>query len=152
MYHFLRHKYNRIEIQFIAHTTEASVTDEDKFFNRGSSGGTHMSSGIKKALDLCQETYHPNSWNIYTFHCSDGDNWAEDNSVYAESISELLKISQLYGLIEIGIKINNDISIYNFDTVSNYVSHLVSRKFKIAQIETKKDIWSAFEKMFGGAK
>ena len=70
-----------------------------------------MSSGIKKVLELCQATYHPNSWNIYTFHCSDGDNWSEDNSIYAESITELLKISQLYGLIEIGIKINNDISL-----------------------------------------
>ena len=152
LYHFLRHKYNKIQIEFVAHTTEAKVTDEDKFFNRGSSGGTYMSSGIKKVLELCQETYHPNSWNIYTFHCSDGDNWSEDNSIYAESITELLKISQLYGLIEIGIKINNDISLYNFGTVSSYVSHLVSKRFKIVQIETKTDIWGGFEKIFGGLK
>jgi sporulation protein YhbH len=152
LYHFLRHKYNKVAIEFIAHTTEANVTDEDKFFNRGSSGGTYMSSGVEKVLEMCNETYHPNSWNIYTFHCSDGDNWSEDNSVYADAIKSLVKISQMYGLIEIGIKINNDISMYNFETVSSYVKHLTSKKFKIVQIASKTDIWQGFEKMFGGLK
>lgn len=152
LYHFLRHKYNKIEIKFISHTTEANVTDEDKFFNRVSSGGTHMSSGVQKVLELCKETYHPDSWNIFTFHCSDGDNWSEDNSKYSESIKELAIISQLYGLIEIGIKINNDISLYNFETVSDHVAHLTSKKVKIVKIESKTDIWQGFEEMFGGLK
>jgi uncharacterized sporulation protein YeaH/YhbH (DUF444 family) len=150
LYHFLRHKYNKIEIQFISHTTEAQVTDEDKFFNRVSSGGTHMSSGVEKAIELCKETYHPNSWNIYTFHCSDGDNWSEDNQKYADSIMELTSFSQMYGLIEIGIKINNELSLYNFETVSDKVSHLSSNKFKIIKIETKDEIWDGFEQLFGG--
>jgi len=150
LYHFLRHKYNKIEIQFISHTTEAQVTDEDKFFNRVSSGGTHMSSGVEKAIELCKETYHPNSWNIYTFHCSDGDNWSEDNQKYADSIMELTSFSQMYGLIEIGIKINNELSLYNFETVSDKVSHLSSNKFKIVRIETKDEIWGGFEQLFGG--
>jgi len=150
LYHFLRHKYNKIEIQFISHTTEAQVTDEDKFFNRVSSGGTHMSSGVEKAIELCKETYHPNSWNIYTFHCSDGDNWSEDNQKYADSIMELTSFSQMYGLIEIGIKINNELSLYNFETVSDKVNHLSSNKFKIVRIETKDEIWSGFEQLFGG--
>jgi len=152
LYHFLRHKYNKIEIEFIAHTTEANVTDEDKFFNRVSSGGTYMSSGVDKVIELCKETYHPNSWNIFTFHCSDGDNWSEDNKKYADSIKELAKMSQLYGLIEIGIKINNDISLYNFETVSDHVEHLSSKKVKIVRIESKNDIWKGFEKMFGGLR
>jgi len=150
LYHFLRHKYNKIEIQFNTHTTEAQVTDEDKFFNRVSSGGTHMSSGVEKAIELCKETYHPNSWNIYTFHCSDGDNWSEDNQKYADSIMELTSFSQMYGLIEIGIKINNELSLYNFETVSDKVNHLSSNKFKIVRIETKDEIWSGFEQLFGG--
>ena len=152
LYHFLRHKYNKIAIEFIAHTTEANVTDEDKFFNRVSSGGTYMSSGVEKVIEMCNETYHPNSWNIYTFHCSDGDNWSEDNSVYADAITRLVNMSQLYGLIEIGLKINNDISLYNFETVSDHVKHLVSKKFKIVKIGSKTDIWEGFEKMFGGLK
>lgn len=152
LYHFLRHKYNKIAIEFIAHTTEANVTDEDKFFNRASSGGTHMSSGVNKVIEMCQETYHPDSWNVFTFHCSDGDNWSEDNSKYAESIKELSSFSQLYGLIEIGYKINNDISLYNFETVSSHVEYLSSKKVKIVKIESKTDIWQGFEEMFGGLK
>ena len=152
LYHFLRHKYNKIAIEFIAHTTEASVTDEDKFFNRGSSGGTHMSSGVEKAIEMCQETYHPDSWNIYTFHCSDGDNWSEDNDVYADAIKRLVNMSQMYGLIEIGLKLDDSISLFNFDTVSDHVKHLTSKKFKIVKIATKEDVWKGFEKMFGGLK
>lgn len=152
LYHFLRHKYNKIAIEFIAHTTEANVTDEDKFFNRGSAGGTHMSSGVTKVIEMCNETYHPDSWNVYTFHCSDGDNWSEDNSVYADAIKNLAKISQMYGLIEIGTQINSEISLYNFDTVSDHIKHLASKKIKIIKIQGKEDIWSAFEKMFGGLK
>ena len=119
LYHFLRHKYNKIEIQFISHTTEANVTDEDKFFNRGSSGGTYMSSGVTKVLEICKKDFHPNSWNIYTFHCSDGDNWSDDNERYEEAIKELSSFSQMYGLIEIGYKIDDDISFDHFNRASD---------------------------------
>ena len=79
LYQFLRHRYEKIEIAFIAHTTEAEIVDEEKFFKRVASGGTHISSAPKLALELVNDRYHPSSWNIYAFHCTDGDNWDEDN-------------------------------------------------------------------------
>lgn len=152
LYHFLRHKYNTIDIQFVSHTTEAQVTDEDKFFNRASSGGTIMSSGPEKVLEMCAESYHPNSWNIYAFHCSDGDNWSHDNERYVEAVKNLSDISQLYGLIEIKDASDKVYSTFKSeeDDVSSQISHLQSKKVKVIHVNDKNDIWPGFEKMFGG--
>lgn len=54
--------------------------NEEDFFHRGKAGGTYISSGYAKALEIIERRYNPKIWNIYTFHCSDGDNWVEDNS------------------------------------------------------------------------
>ena len=40
MTRFLRTKYERVEIEFIAHHTEAKVVTEEEFFKKGESGGT----------------------------------------------------------------------------------------------------------------
>jgi uncharacterized protein len=40
MTRFLRTKYEKVEIVFIAHHTEAKEVSEDQFFNKGESGGT----------------------------------------------------------------------------------------------------------------
>ena len=38
MLSFLRSMYRRVEIRFIAHTTEAKLVDEQEFFHKGESG------------------------------------------------------------------------------------------------------------------
>src|SRR5699024_7572116 len=65
---FLRSKYETVEIEFIAHHTEAKVVSEEAFFSKGESGGTICSSAYHKALELIGEKYHPSSYNIYPFH------------------------------------------------------------------------------------
>lgn len=71
---FLRSKYETVEIEFIAHHTEAKVVTEEEFFTKGESGGTICSSAYKKALELIQDKYHPSRYNIYPVHFSDGEN------------------------------------------------------------------------------
>ena len=48
---------------------------EEEFFHKGESGGTFISSGYNKALEIIEARYHPTLWNVYVFHCSDGDNF-----------------------------------------------------------------------------
>ena len=48
MTRFLRTKYETVEIEFIAHHTEAKVVTEEDFFSKGESGGTICSSPIEK--------------------------------------------------------------------------------------------------------
>ena len=47
---FLRSKYETVEIEFIAHHTEAKVVTEDDFFTKGESGGTICSSAYLKGI------------------------------------------------------------------------------------------------------
>lgn len=48
MTRFLRTKYETVDIEFIAHHTEAKVVDEEHFFSRGESGGRFAPLSIEK--------------------------------------------------------------------------------------------------------
>jgi hypothetical protein len=72
---FLRQIYNRVQIRFIAHTTEAKLVDEHEFFHKGESGGTFCHSAYDLAIHLVETEYSPSRWNIYPFHFSDGEDF-----------------------------------------------------------------------------
>ena len=150
LYQFIRHKYEKIEIVFIGHTTDAFETDEDSFFKRGSSGGTHVSSAPELALEIISERFHPSSWNIYAFHCTDGDNWDEDNIKSFDVYRELSLISQMIGYCE--IKESENKIQWDKSEYSKLYSALevLAPKLKTAKMTSKSDIWPAFVKFFGG--
>jgi sporulation protein YhbH len=77
---FIKSKYSNVEVSFIAHTTVAREVDEVDFFHKVESGGTYISSGLNKALEIIDKRYNPEYWNVYVFYVSDGDNWQEDNT------------------------------------------------------------------------
>ena len=101
LYQFIRQKYQNTEVVFIAHHTEAKEVTEQEFFHKVESGGTYISSGYRKALDLIEDRYHPSLWNIYAFHCSDGDNFYSDNERALQSAEELCQKCNLFGYGEI---------------------------------------------------
>ena len=101
LYQFLRHKYERIEVVFLSHTVTAKRVTEDEFFKKISSGGTLMSSALDLELELIEKEYHPNTWNLYTFYCGDGENWAEDNIPTINALQALKKINQMIVYTEI---------------------------------------------------
>lgn len=146
LYQFLRYKYQNIDIVFISHTTEAQEVNEDDFFRKASSGGTYISSGLGLAENIIQERYNPSSWNLYTFHCSDGDNWSSDNEKALQKMENLIKLSQLAGYIQ--IKPAQE-SIWG-DEMAEVFEPLVSEKFKVCKIRDKHDVWPEFAKLFGG--
>lgn len=146
LYQFIRYKYQTVELCFISHTTEASEVNEDDFFKKSSTGGTYISSGLILADKILHERYNPSSWNIYTFHCSDGENWSEDNDKAVEYMSKLINISQLAGYIQIT---PNQQAIWG-EEMADVFRHLESDKFKICNIFDKTDVWPQFAKLFGG--
>lgn len=146
LYQFIRYKYQSVEIVFISHTTEASEVNEDDFFKKASTGGTYISSGLEMAENIAYERYSPSNWNIYTFHCSDGENWSEDNPKALEKMSNLIKISQMAGYIQIT---PGQSTIWG-DEMADVFSALECDKFKVCKVNEKKDIWPEFAKLFGG--
>ena len=102
MLKFLRTKYERVQVVFITHHTEAKEVDEDTFFKLGESGGTKVSSAYQLAVDVIRQRYNPAQWNVYPFHFSDGDNWGDtDNRRCVELVQELISLSNVVGYGEI---------------------------------------------------
>lgn len=136
LYQFIRLKYSKVEIVFVAHTTTGKEVTEDEFFHRGESGGTYISSGYNKALEIIEQRYNPASWNIYTFHCSDGDNWSEDNKKTIEAAQKLCEVSNLFGYGEIipGYTMSNS------TIKSEFQKNINAKNFSIVTMSKKEDI------------
>ena len=141
LYQFIRWKYEHVEVAFIAHTTVAQEVNEKDFFHRGEAGGTYISSGYAKALEIIEQRYNPTVWNIYTFHCSDGDNWSEDNDKAVCLLEQLCAISNLFGYAEI-----NTNRMYGSSMAAHYGKFLSLNNFVMVTMNSKDDIWAAFKK------
>jgi sporulation protein YhbH len=141
LYQFISTRYRNVEIVFIAHHTEANEVTEDEFFHKGEAGGTFISSGYQKALEIISERYHPSLWNLYAFHCSDGDNFDSDNPAALRAAKELSEICNLFGYGEIkplG-------SRYYESSMLNVFRRLDAPNFQAVLIERKEDIWPSFK-------
>ena len=141
LYQFIRCKYRNVEIVFIAHHTEAKEVTEEEFFHKGESGGTLISSGYQRALDIIAERYHPSLLNIYAFHCSDGDNFDADNAAALRTAKHLTDVCNLLGYGEIkplG-------SRYYESSMLNVFRRLEADNFQTVLIERKEDVWPSFK-------
>jgi uncharacterized protein len=149
LYHFLRHKYDKIEIVFIAHDTNAYEVNEEQFFSRGQSGGTIVSSGLERILEIIHSRFHPDNWNLYCFQCSDGDNWPSDSEKTILLAEKIKNMCQLFGYCEIEPNEERIKWVDESSRMSNTYAHLEDRKFRIVNIHKKPDIWPAFQTLFG---
>ncbi len=143
LYQFLQLKYSNVEVVFIAHTTTAKEVNEKEFFHRGESGGTYISSGYEKALEIISERYSPSNWNIYAFHCSDGDNWSEDNKKAVDSANKLCEVCNLFGYGEIVP------GYYSMGSTikAELQSKIDSKNFAAININKKEDVLPALKKL-----
>lgn len=85
---FLENKYQQVETRFIAHHTIAKIVPEEDFFGIVESGGTSCYTAYEKASGLIESEYPPESWNIYVWHFSDGEDWDTEKTV--EELKKLL--------------------------------------------------------------
>ena len=141
MTRFLRSKYETVEIEFIAHHTEAKVVTEEDFFSKGESGGTICSSAYRKALELIENKYHPDQFNIYPFHFSDGDNLTSDNARCVKLVEELMKVSNLFGY--------GEVNQYNrHSTLMSAYKNIKNEDFKYYILKQKVDVFHAMKSFF----
>lgn len=147
LYQFIRTRYDKVEIVFIAHDADAKEVSEEQFFSRVSSGGTVVSTAYKLALEIAEKRFHPSLWNVYAFHCSDGDNFGYDTNNMLTAASRLKEICQLFGYCEITPP--DEPSWNSDDRLSVHLGQLASRDVKLVEIKDKKDVWDAFKVMFG---
>jgi sporulation protein YhbH len=141
LYQFVKMKYSNVEVVFIAHSTSAKVVTEEEFFHKVESGGTYISSGYNKALDIISEKYNPDIWNIYAFHVSDGDNWSEDNDRAVKAVGELCGVCNLFGYAEI--------MAYGYTSAikKRYTLEINKNNFVSVAMKKKEDMWDAIREM-----
>ncbi|WP_456272010.1 sporulation protein YhbH [Bacillus sp. AK031] len=141
MTRFLRTKYETVEIEFIAHHTEARVVSEEHFFSRGESGGTICSSAYRKALELIETKYQPSRYNIYPFHFSDGDNLTSDNVRCVKLVEELMKVSNMFGY--------GEVNQYNrHSTLMSAYKNMKDEQFRYFILKQKADVFHAMKSFF----
>ncbi|GLX65777.1 sporulation protein YhbH [Paenibacillus glycanilyticus] len=141
MTRFLRHQYEKVEIVFIAHHTEAKEVTEEEFFTRGESGGTICSSAYIKALEIIDSRFSPSVYNIYPFHFSDGDNLTSDNERCVKLIGELLKRSNLFGY--------GEVNQYNrSSTLMSAYKNINMQHFMYYVIREKGEVYNALKSFF----
>ncbi|MDQ0484723.1 sporulation protein YhbH [Guptibacillus hwajinpoensis] len=141
MSRFLRSKYETVEIEFIAHHTEAKVVTEDDFFSKGESGGTICSSAYRKALELIDGKYSPTRYNIYPFHFSDGDNLTSDNTRCVKLVNQIMKVSNMFGY--------GEVNAYNrHSTLMSAYKNIHDPKFRHYILKEKKDVYHAMKSFF----
>jgi len=170
LYQFLNHKYERVEVVFVSHSTEANRVSEDDFFKVATYGGTIVSSCLNLELEVIEKEFHPNTWNIYTFYCGDGENWSSDNEKCIDLFKQIKEISQLTGYCEInehykGMADEVDESDpfhgtpwgtfsawknEEMDNLWSKLSPICDNKFKRIMIGEAEHIWRAFHNLFGG--
>ena len=90
LYLFLTRHYDKIEIVFIRHHTQAQEVDEENFFRARETGGTVVSSALVLMDEIINARYSPSDWNIYAAQASDGDNWHHDSGRCRELLTESL--------------------------------------------------------------
>ncbi len=139
---FLRSKYPKVEIVFVAHDTEAYEVGEEQFFTRGSGGGTKCSSANQLTLNIIDTRYPPSRYNVYPLHFSDGDNWSGDNTECIRLVRSLLErdVNQ-YAYVQIGSESQSGL-------LTNYLNHITDDRFKALMITDKQGVFAALKEVF----
>lgn len=141
MTRFLRTKYEKVEIEFIAHHTEAKIVTEEEFFSKGESGGTICSSAYRKALEVINSKYSPNQYNIYPFHFSDGDNLTSDNIRCLKLVEELMDLSSMFCY--------GEVNQYNrHSTLMSAYKNIKDARFRYFVLRQKADVFHAMKSFF----
>ncbi|MFQ3543405.1 sporulation protein YhbH [Halobacillus rhizosphaerae] len=141
MNRFLNKNYETVEVEFIAHHTQAKVVSEENFFSKGESGGTICSSAYRKALELIHDKYSPQRYNIYPFHFSDGDNLTSDNKRCLGLIEELISVSQMFGY--------GEVNQYNrASSLMQAYKSIDHPKFRYHILRKKADVFYAMKEFF----
>ena len=102
LYLFLTRHYEKIDIVFIRHHTQAQEVDEENFFHARETGGTVVSSALVLMEEIIRARYSPSEWNIYGAQASDGDNWHHDSGRCRELLQQkILPLCRYFAYVQV---------------------------------------------------
>jgi uncharacterized protein len=102
LYLFLTRHYEKIEIVFIRHHTQAQEVDEQNFFHATETGGTVVSSALVLMEEIARSRFPTSEWNIYGAQASDGDNWHHDSGRCRQLLAErILPLCRYFAYVQV---------------------------------------------------
>jgi uncharacterized sporulation protein YeaH/YhbH (DUF444 family) len=142
LYLFLSRHYERTEVIFIRHHTQAAEVTEDEFFHATESGGTVVSSALTLMHEIIRDRYASSEWNIYGAQASDGDNWQQDSSKCRELLDDkLLPLCRYFAYVQVADEDQNLWEEYTRVRDSNL-------NFAMQKIVTPAQIFPVFRDLF----
>ncbi|MDO6761954.1 YeaH/YhbH family protein [Agarivorans sp. 1_MG-2023] len=143
LYLFLTRSYEKIDVVFIRHHTQAKEVDEHEFFYSQETGGTIVSSALNLMDKIIEERYPKNQWNIYAAQASDGDNWADDSPKCRALLEKtLLPLSRHYAYIEITSRAHQSLW-HEYEQLSE-----IFPNFSIRHVKNAEEILPTFRDLF----
>jgi uncharacterized sporulation protein YeaH/YhbH (DUF444 family) len=143
LYLFLERAYEKIEVVFIRHHTQAAEVDEEEFFNSRESGGTVVSSALHLLGKIMNERYINSDWNVYVAQASDGDNWDNDSVTCRELLMDtIMPAVQYYAYVEITDDQPQNLW-HEYAQIPEIHPH-----FAMQKIEAPSDIYPVFRELF----
>jgi uncharacterized protein len=142
LYMFLMRHYQKTDVIFIRHHTQASEVSEQEFFQSTESGGTVVSSALTLMSQIIQARYSPTEWNIYGAQASDGDNWHQDSAKCRDIlVDKLLPLSRYFAYIQVAEERQNLWEVYSQVRESH-------ANFAMQKITDASEIYPVFRELF----
>jgi len=102
LYLFLTRHYEKIDLVFLRHHTQAQEVSEEEFFHATETGGTVVSSALVLMDEIVRARYPSGEWNIYGAQASDGDNWHQDSGRCRQMLEEsILPMVRYYAYVQV---------------------------------------------------
>ncbi len=142
LYLFLKRHYQRTDVIFIRHHTQATEVSEEEFFRSTETGGTVVSSALMLMHQIIQARYPSSGWNIYGAQASDGDNWHDDSARCRELlVDKLLPVARYFAYVQVGEESQNLWEEYDRILAAN-------ENFAMRKISTPAEIYPVFRELF----
>jgi uncharacterized protein len=142
LYLFLTRHYEKIDLVFIRHHTQAQEVDEENFFHARETGGTVVSSALVLMEEIIRARYNPAEWNIYGAQASDGDNWHHDSGRCRELLNDkVLPLCRYFAYVQVAEEEQN--------LWEEYTQLLdVNRHFAMRKATAASQIYPVFRDLF----
>lgn len=142
LYLFLTRHYEKIDIVFIRHHTQAQEVDEHNFFHATETGGTVVSSALVLMDEIARARYPTSEWNIYGAQASDGDNWHHDSGRCRELLADrILPLCRYFAYVQVAEEEQNLWDEYAALAADN-------RTFAIRKVTEANQIYPVFRDLF----
>jgi len=143
LYLFLSRKYEKVELVFIRHTSNAEEVDEEAFFHDPQTGGTVVMSALNLMLEIIADRYDSEQWNIYGAQVSDGDAFGSDPQRSASRLkSDILPLCRYFSYVEVPDNPNS------VTPLAAAYSQLRDPNFALARVMHRGDVYPVLRELF----